>query len=119
MTFQYLPGKRPRQTVYFENIVNNFIFIDEETAPAGAAQDAPAAAVSEQKPKGNGNTEVENDVNAAQAEAEDRLATVKQVKTIHENAATNEQFQLTMGSTELDYDRNEFSTPQKVHSESI
>ena len=24
-----------------------------------------------------------------------------------------------MGSTELDYDRNEFSTPQKVHSESI
>ena len=44
MTFQYLPGKRPRQTVYFENIVNNFIFIDEDgTAPAGDAQDAAAA----------------------------------------------------------------------------
>ena len=67
--------------------------------------------MSEQKPKGNSNTEADNDVNAAQAEAEDRLATVKKVKTIHENAATNEQFQLTMGSTELDYDRNEFSTP--------
>ena len=67
--------------------------------------------MSEQKPKGNGNNVAENDVKVAKAEAEDRLATVKKVKNIHENAATNEQFQLTMGSTELDYDRNEFSTP--------
>ena len=75
--------------------------------------------MSEQKPKGKVNTQVDNEVKDAKAEAEDRLATVKKVKNIHENAATNEQFQLTMGSTELDYDRNEFSTPQKVHSESI
>ena len=119
MTFQYLPGKRPRQTVYFENIVNNFIFIDEDgTAPAGAEQDA-AAAVSEQKPKGNGATVEEIGARAAQEEAQDRLTTVKKAKKNHENIATNEQFQLTMGSTELEYDRNEFSTPQKVHSESI
>ena len=52
ITFQYLPGKRPRQTVYFENIVNNFIFIDEDgTASADVAKDGAAATASEQKPK--------------------------------------------------------------------
>ena len=109
MTFQYLPpGKRPRQTVYFENIVNNFIFIDEDgTASVEAVQDA-AAATSQQKLKG---TESESGAKVADGEADDRQGTASKVKNNHENATTNEQFQLTMGSTELEYDRNEFSTP--------
>ena len=87
-------------------------------APTGVAYDSAAFAASERTIKDNGDTEEQNGAKEVQGDTEDRLATVKKVKNSHENVATNDQFQLTR-STELDYDRNEFSTPQKVHSESI